>query len=123
MHELSVAIRIREVLEQELAGEGDDLVASSVRVRVGALSNIVPEALQFAWPHAVADSSILGASTIEIDWVEASLRCRDCAATHNSATLTTLRCPVCRSAEVEVVGGDELDIVGVDVRDRVPEPP
>lgn len=123
MHELSVAIQIRNVLEAELAADGDDLVADSVYVQVGALANIVPEALEFAWPHAVSDSTALASSTIEIDWVEVSLRCRDCSATHTTATLLTLRCPVCGSSEVDVVGGDELDIIDVSVRQRLVAPP
>lgn len=122
MHELSVALRIRDVLEAELAGDDDDLVAESVRVQVGALTNIVPEALEFAWPHAVADSDRLGSSRIEIDWVETSLRCRGCSATHETPNLLSLRCPVCRSGEVEIVGGDELEIIDVAVRQRVADP-
>lgn len=123
MHELTVAVQIRRVLEDELRAEGGALVAGTVRVQVGALANIVPEALQFAWPHAVAGSPSLGDSTIEIDWVEAALHCRECDATQTIAQLVSLRCPVCRSADVEVVGGDELDIVGVDLRQPVAGPP
>lgn len=122
MHELSVAIRIRDVLEDELAADGD-LVARSVRVQVGALANIVPEALEFAWPHAVADSELLGSSRIEIEWVDATLRCRECSAIHTTANLLTLRCPACRSGQVEVIGGDELDIIDVEIRQRAPGPP
>lgn len=120
MHEMTVAIQVRNVLESELETGGERLVAERVHVQVGALANIMPEALQFAWPHAVAGSASLGGSTIEIDFIEASLSCRSCSAIHTTATLTTLRCPVCRSAEVAVVGGDELDIIGVDLRQPVP---
>jgi hydrogenase nickel incorporation protein HypA/HybF len=119
VHELSVALQIRTVLEEELMTDDGPLVAESVRVQVGALANVVPEALQFAWPHAVSGSRSLDGSRIEIDWVDATLRCGDCAASHTTATLVTLRCPACRSADVEVIGGDELDIVGVDVREPV----
>ncbi|MGI9643762.1 MAG: hydrogenase maturation nickel metallochaperone HypA [Ilumatobacteraceae bacterium] len=116
MHELSVALRIREVLETELAGDGVEV--DLVRIEVGALANIVPEALEFAWPHAVSDSTLLGASKIEIDWVEARLRCADCSATHTTPNLTSLRCPVCRSGRVEVIEGEQMDIIDVDVRER-----
>ena len=75
MHELSVAVQIRNVLESEFAD--DDVVVDVVRIQVGALANIVPEALEFAWPHAVSGSELLGSSAIEIDWVEARLRCSD----------------------------------------------
>ena len=117
MHEMTVAVRIRQVLESELADDAD-LVADLVRVQVGALSGVVPEALQFAWPHAVAESPLLASSTIEIDRIDAGLRCADCAATHTTAMLNALRCPVCRSDRVEIAGGDELDIVSVDIRQR-----
>lgn len=120
MHELTVATQIRSVLETELEADGERLVAERVHVQVGALANIIPEALQFAWPHAVAGSASLEGSSIEIDFIEASLRCRSCSATHTTATLTSLRCPACRSAEVAVIGGDELDIIGVDLRQPVP---
>ena len=116
MHELSVAIQIREVPERELADE--DVEVELVRLEVGALANIVPEALEFAWPHAVSDSALLGSSTIEIHWVEARLRCADCSATHTTANLFTLRCPVCRSGRVEVIAGEQLDIIDVDVSER-----
>ena len=118
MHELTVAVQIRRVLESELAGDGD-LVAERVRVQVGALTGIVPEALEFAWPHAVADSPLLSSATLEIEWIEASLTCGSCSATHRTPNLQTLRCPVCRSPDIEVTGGDELDIADVDVRERL----
>jgi hydrogenase nickel incorporation protein HypA/HybF len=122
MHELTVAVQIRRVLESELVGDGD-LVAERVRVQVGALTGIVPEALEFAWPHAVADSPLLGSATLEIEWIEASLACRSCSATHRTANLRSLRCPVCHSPDIDVTGGDELDIADVDVRERSPGSP
>ena len=122
MHELTVAVKIRNVLEAELASEAD-AIADCVRVQVGALSNIVPEALQFAWPHAVADSPVLGSASLEIDWVDATLHCRSCNATHTTPALVSLRCRACRAAEVEIIGGDELDIVSVDLRQPLGERP
>lgn len=123
MHELSVALQIRTVLEEELTTDDGPLVAGCVHVRVGALANIVPEALEFAWPHAIDGSPSLDGSTIEIEWVEASLRCGECDTTHTTSTLFSLRCPACRSDRVEVVGGDELGITGVDLRQTVTDLP
>jgi len=117
VHELSIALRLREVLESELA-DIDDEVVDQVRIQVGALANIVPEALEFAWPHAVAGSPLLSSSTIAIDWVDARLQCTDCAAVHTTPTLVSLRCPACGSGQVDVIAGDELDITDVDVRPR-----
>lgn len=121
MHELTVAVQIRNAVETELADDAA-LVASSVYVQVGSLTGIVPEALEFAWPHAVSDSASLTSATLVIDWVEAQVHCRRCAEVHTISTLLSLRCPGCRSPDVELIGGDELDIVSVDVCERVREP-
>ena len=119
MHELTVAIQIRRGLETELASDEGTLVADVVRVQVGALSGIVPEALQFAWPHAVADSATLGSARLDIDWVDVQLLCVACNDVYTLTEFRSLRCPHCRSPDVEIIAGDELDIASVDVRERV----
>jgi hydrogenase nickel incorporation protein HypA/HybF len=118
MHELTVAIQIRRALETELASDDGTLVADAVRVQVGALSGIVPEALQFAWPHAVADSAALGSARLDIDWVDVQLLCGACNDVYTLTEFRSLRCPNCRSPDVEITAGDELDIASVDVRER-----
>ena len=118
MHELTVAIQIRNALETELASDDGTLIADAVRVQVGAMSGIVPEALQFAWPHATADSVALGSALLDIDWIDVQLHCGVCADVYTLAEFRSLRCPSCRSPDVEVIAGDELDIASVDIRDQ-----
>lgn len=118
MHELTVAIQIRQGLDIELSTDDGVLVADAVRVQIGALSGIVPAALQFAWPHAVSDSEALSSARLDIDWIEVQLHCAACADTYTLPEFRSLRCPQCRSAEVEIVAGDELDIASVDIRER-----
>ena len=115
MHELSVALRIVESLEHELADEGEIEVAA-VCIQVGALTGIVPEALQFAWPHA-AEPSLLRGSRLEIEWVEAAGLCPTCGIERTITNLQSFRCPVCGSPIGEIAGGNELDILSVEVRD------
>jgi len=122
MHELTVAIQIRQSLETELATEDRILVADVVRVQVGALSGIVPEALQFAWPHAVSDSVALGSARLDIDWIDVQLHCASCSDTYTLTEFRSLRCPHCRSPDVEIVAGDELDIASVDIGERPRDP-
>lgn len=121
MHELTVALQIRSAVESELEADPAPLVATSVHVQIGALTGIVPEALEFAWPHAIAGSEALETAGLEIEWVDTQLLCHPCAETRTIVEQPSLRCPVCRSPDVEVIGGDELDIVAVDVRERVSE--
>ena len=113
---MSVALQIRRSLETELADE-PGLRVVQVGLQVGALSGIVPAALEFAWPHAMADSPMLAGSTVAIEWIDVTGRCEPCDATRTLPGLVSLRCPVCDTPLGEITGGDELDITSVDVHD------
>lgn len=115
MHELTVAIQIRRALEAELDTDPEPLVATAVRIQVGALSGVVPEALEFAWPHAVADSRALSGARLDIDRIDIQLHCPACAEGYVVSELTSMRCPSCRAAGVQIIAGDELDIASVDL--------
>jgi hydrogenase nickel incorporation protein HypA/HybF len=61
MHELSIAISLVDAVCEELPRFGEFVSVRSVRIRVGPLSGVVPEALAFAFDVAAADSAIAGA--------------------------------------------------------------
>ncbi len=113
---MSVALQIRRSLEAELDDE-PDLRVVRVGLQVGALSGIVPAALEFAWPHAMAGSPLLDGSTVDVEWVDVTGRCDPCDAVRTLPGLVSLRCPVCGTPLAEITGGDALDITTVDVRD------
>lgn len=62
MHELSIALRLVELVEEQLAGEAAETVVTAVDIRIGALSSVVPEALQFAWGPATEGTRLAGAA-------------------------------------------------------------
>jgi hydrogenase nickel incorporation protein HypA/HybF len=59
MHELSIALSLVEAVCDELPRLGPVSIRS-VRVRVGALSGVAPEALTFAFDIAASDTPIAG---------------------------------------------------------------
>lgn len=61
MHELSIALSLVDAVCEELPRLGDKVFVRSVRVRVGPLSGVVPDALAFAFEVAADDSPIAGA--------------------------------------------------------------
>lgn len=122
VHELSVALRIRQSLEAEFADE-PELRVIRVGLQVGALAGVVPAALEFAWSHAVADSTVLAGSRIDIEWIDVTGVCQRCATGRTITSLASLRCPVCGEPLTELTGGDELDIATVDVRDCLERAP
>ena len=61
MHELSIALSLIDAVCDELPRLGSDIRIGAVRIRVGPLSGVSPDALAFAFEVAVDDSPIAGA--------------------------------------------------------------
>ncbi|MBI3950399.1 MAG: hydrogenase maturation nickel metallochaperone HypA [Acidobacteria bacterium] len=112
MHELSIAEAIVSTVLQEIERQQLPPVQKIV-VRVGALSGVVPEALQFGFEAITADTSLANAK-LEIEQVPVQGKCHDCS--HEFAVEDFLFvCPLCRSGRIEVIRGEELDIAYLEV--------
>jgi hydrogenase nickel incorporation protein HypA/HybF len=108
MHELAIA----ESVVEAVRARTHERTVSRVRLRVGQLSGVVPDALTFSFDLATAGTSLEGAVLDIVN--EAGLaRCRTCSAEFTLPDLILL-CP-CGSADVEVVSGRDLQIVSVDL--------
>jgi hydrogenase nickel incorporation protein HypA/HybF len=120
MHELSIAMSLVESLEEELAGR-DHLTVSTVNIRIGALTGVVPEALEFSWEVA-SDESRLKGSRLTIERVDASGICPHCHVERTISNLQSFRCPVCGSPIQQITGGHELEILTIEVLDSEESP-
>ncbi len=122
MHELSIAVQLVESLENELASH-DEYIVDKVNIRVGSLSGVEPEALQFCWEVASNDSRLQG-STLFIETVNASGYCPQCKEERVIRNLQSFRCPVCYSPITQITGGHELEILTIEVLepDEIAEP-
>ncbi len=114
MHELSIALRIVETLEQELAQEEEGLVVTAVSIQVGTLTGLVPEALQFCWELAT-ENSLLQGSKLNIQIVDASGYCGQCETDRTLTNLQSMRCPICQTPIEQISGGNDLEILTVTV--------
>ena len=119
MHELSIALRIVETLEEELADEVDDLIVTTVTIRVGTLTGLVPEALHFSWDLAV-DKTRLHGSKLQIEQASVVGFCPQCRLDRTITNLQSFRCPVCLTPIEKITGGNELEIMTLEVQDNVP---
>lgn len=115
MHELSLATAIVDQVRAEL--RADDETVTAIRVRIGALAAVVPEAMCLAFDVATADTALAGAA-LEMDTVPARARCDICADVFDVGTPPLLWCPHCAAPASTLVSGRELQIVEV----RVAEP-
>ena len=115
MHELSIAVRVVETLTEDLADHAGDV--TSVRLRVGALSGVVPDALRFAWDVACRDTRLDG-STLEIDEVVTRIWCDACGREQTVPGVFRMSCPICGEPASSVVAGRELEILSVEMAEH-----
>ncbi|MBA2418317.1 MAG: hydrogenase maturation nickel metallochaperone HypA [Nocardioidaceae bacterium] len=108
MHELAIA---ESIIDAVLERTGDRSV-TVVRLQVGRLSGVVPDALTFCFELATAGTAIEGAE-LEIAEPTGRAHCRDCDVDFVVDDLILL-CD-CGSADVEVVAGRELSVTSVEV--------
>jgi len=108
MHELAIA---ESVVSQVLERTGERHV-SVVRLRVGRLAGVVPDALEFCFELAAAGTLLAGAS-VEILEQSGAARCRSCG-TDFELVDPILLC-ACGSADVELLSGRELCVASVEV--------
>lgn len=114
MHELSIANSIVTHVLQEIDTQNLPPVKKIV-VRVGALSSVVPEALQFNFEIITSDTP-LAKSKLEIEEVAVQGRCNSCG--HEFAVDNYIfTCPQCKSGQIEVTHGMDLDIAYLEIED------
>jgi hydrogenase nickel incorporation protein HypA/HybF len=113
MHEFSIASAIVATAVKHAGGRR----VTSVQVRIGALRQVVPEALTFAFGIVTRETPCEGAR-LEWEAVPLRVRCAPCAAT---ATLERppFRCPGCGSGSVDVVSGEELEVESIEVEEEL----
>jgi hydrogenase nickel incorporation protein HypA/HybF len=110
MHELSLCEAIAGVVKAHAGGRHVDVV----RVRIGALRQVVPESLSFCWT-LVRDSESMPDAELELECVSAQVRCRGCGQQSEITSAWSIWCPRCDSCDVEVLHGNEFLVTSLDV--------
>ena len=105
MHELSIARQLLDIVA-EAAAQHELKRVRRLRVVVGALGNVVPEALEFAFDVA-GEGTIAAGAELEIVEVPVTVRCNACSAESRLEDFAFL-CPACGSLDVTVLKGNEL---------------
>ncbi len=106
MHELAITQGVVAAVTERT---GSTPVAA-VRLRMGRLAGVVPDAVRFCFELVTAGTPLEGA-TLEIDQPEGRGHCRTCGQDLELTDLVLL-C-ACGSADVEVLAGRELAVASV----------
>ncbi len=105
MHELSIVASLFEILEEK-AKEQKAKKVTSVKVKVGALSGVVPEFLKTAFDVYKKDT-IADEAELKIEEVPLKVKCQQCGAEIIKDDFVFL-CEKCASRELKTLAGTEL---------------
>ena len=113
MHELSLMQGILDSIAPVARDAGATRV-TQVRLTVGEMTQVVEEAMRFAWEALTADEPLYEGGELVLDFVAPKTRCLDCGAefTHDRFHLL---CPECGSRLTMVIEGKELHIASIEV--------
>ncbi|MBN2320536.1 MAG: hydrogenase maturation nickel metallochaperone HypA [Acidobacteria bacterium] len=114
MHELGVARNILEIVQQSVP---EDRFASVkwIRIRIGRLSGVVPDSLEFCFSALLSETKMQQAGLIMENEPIVSL-CKDCGHQFTVEDFA-FTCPSCNSANLELLSGRELEIVDIELAD------
>jgi hydrogenase nickel incorporation protein HypA/HybF len=112
MHEMSLMESVREIVDDAARANGAARVAV-VRLRIGALACVDPQALRFAF-DVVMRGGPAETAALEIQIVAGAAWCWDCARTvahgaHGAG------CPECGGHRLEIAGGTEMRVHEIDL--------
>lgn len=115
MHELSIALSIIELAEEEAARHGAGAVRA-VHLRLGPLAGVVKEALESSYELACETSAVPG-SRLVIEEVPIVVFCSNCQAQRTLSSMQWFCCPECNTPTADVVHGRELEVVGLELEE------
>ena len=109
MHELSITQNIVEICERTAAGRN----VRSVTLEIGALSGVMPDAVEFCFAACASGTSLEGASLI-IERIGGAGRCAGCG-TEMAVGSYFDPCHACGAYGLEIVRGEELRVKELEV--------
>ena len=87
---------------------------SSIRLRIGALRQVVPETLTFCFTAAVRGTPLEGCR-LDIEQLPATASCRKCSLTF-AVDDNWFQCPHCGETGSELLTGNELELTSLDLK-------
>jgi hydrogenase nickel incorporation protein HypA/HybF len=112
MHEMSLAESVLQAMEDAARSQHFHKVLA-VRLEIGALSGVEPEAMRFCF-DAVVRGSLAEGAQLDIIELPGTGWCMACAKTVPMREVFG-ECPECGSVQMQVTGGTEMRIKDLEV--------
>ena len=115
MHELSIVSSVVGSVMESLERYPGARV-KEVRLRVGALSAVVEDSLQFCYEIATADTPLEG-SKLVVKILPVVMHCARCDADVELESVQSFRCPGCGELVGDLRQGRELEIEAIEIEE------
>jgi hydrogenase nickel incorporation protein HypA/HybF len=112
MHELSI-MQSALSLALDQAKQAGAVRVHQVRLRIGALSGVVPDALEFAF-EALTPGTLAEGAKLTVEHVPARFWCAKCAREFQSNDMFA-ECPDCHSLSGELRAGREMELASLEI--------
>jgi hydrogenase nickel incorporation protein HypA/HybF len=109
---MSIAQNLIQVIQEEML-KAEASVLRSVRLNIGKMCSVVPDALSFCFEVIVAGTTLEGARLI-MDTIPLRGHCPGCDKEFDIEDYVFV-CPYCRNPAIEVISGQDLTIVEIEV--------
>ena len=113
MHELSIALSILDIVDEEAQRRGD-VGVEAIHLKLGPLSGVVREALLSAYELA-SEQTRFAACPLVIEEVPISVYCSNCKSERSVRSIQCFCCVECGMPASEVVHGRELQISALEL--------
>jgi hydrogenase nickel incorporation protein HypA/HybF len=114
MHELSIAVSIVEMAQEE--ADRRRVRVEAVHLKIGALSGVAKQALLSCYAMACQGTSLEG-SRLMIEELPVVIFCAKCKTCQPITSLQLFSCPQCGTPSGEIVQGKELEVVALETVD------
>ncbi len=113
MHELSIAMSIVEMAEEESGQRGGARV-NAVYLKLGMLAGVVKNALLSSYELACAGTGLEGSRLI-IEELPVVVNCPTCQSPRTLESIQWFICPECKSPVSDVIQGRELQVFALEI--------
>ncbi len=120
MHELSIAMSIVELAEEEIERRGNVQI-TAVHLKLGELSGVVKEALLASYEMACEGTSLAG-SRLVVENVPVVAFCSRCQAPRPVSSIQLFCCAECGTPTSEIVQGKEIEVVALEIEEWAANP-
>ena len=113
MHELSIALSLLELVEEESLRRPRARIAA-IHLKLGPLSGVVKEALLSAYTLAREQTTFPDCNML-IEEIPITVHCPKCEADRPVVSLQEIACAVCRTPTPQILTGRELEVTALEI--------